>query len=86
MFQITFSPLPPSLIINLFLVLWGLSQHAPCSMPVIMNGKELHNGIVNSHSQKCAVMHFKKTSQAKSGQTSSLILKLLNRQATPTLQ
>lgn len=37
-------------------------------MPIIMNGKELHDGIVNSHSQKYAVMHLKKPhrlSQAK---------------------
>lgn len=56
-----FPSLSPSLIINLFLVWWGLSQRASCSVPVIMNGKELHRGIVNSHSQKCAVMHLKKT-------------------------
>lgn len=61
MFQIaTFSPpFPHTLIINPFLVLLDLSLHAFCSMPIIMNGKELHNSIVNSHSQKYAVMHLK---------------------------
>lgn len=63
MFQIaTFPPLfPNALIINPFLVLLVLSLHALCNMPIIMNGKELHNGIVNSHSQKRAVAHLKKT-------------------------
>lgn len=62
MFQIaTFSPpFSHALIINPFLVLLDLALHALCSMPIAMNGKELHNGIVNSHSQKCAKMHLKK--------------------------
>lgn len=62
MFQIaTFSPpFPHGLIITPLLALLDFSPHALCSVPIIMNGKELHNGIVNSHSQECAVTQLKK--------------------------